>query len=252
MTHHIDLNCDMGEGTGAWRAGQDDALLDLVTSANIACGFHAGDPSIMERTVKAALSRGVSVGAHPALPDLQGFGRRSMTISPDEAYSLVLYQIGALDAFVRAAGGKLHHIKPHGALYNQAAKDAGLADAIARAVRDFEPGLILMGLSGSELLRAGRALGLVCASEVFADRGYEPDGSLTPRGTTGAMIEDEGVAVSRVLRMIREGMVQSRTGEDVEVRADTVCIHGDHPQALAFARRLRKALAEEGVVVRTL
>jgi UPF0271 protein len=252
MTHHIDLNCDMGEGTGAWRMGQDDALLDLVTSANIACGFHAGNPSTMERTVKAALSSGVAVGAHPSLHDLEGFGRRSVPISPDEAYSLVLYQIGALDAFVRAARGKLHHVKPHGALYNMAAKDAALADAVARAVRDFDPGLILMGLSGSQLLRAGRALGLVCASEVFADRGYEPDGSLTPRGTTGAMIEDEGVAVSRVLRMIREGKVQSRLGGDVEVQADTVCIHGDQPKALDFARRLRKALAEEGVAVRAL
>jgi UPF0271 protein len=252
MTHHVDLNCDMGEGAGARRADQDDALLDLVTSANIACGFHAGDPSIMERTVKAALSRGVSAGAHPALPDLQGFGRRSMTINPDEAYSLVLYQIGALDAFARAAGGKLRHVKPHGALYNMAAKDAALAAAVAKAVRNFDPNLILMGLSGGALLRAGRALGLTCASEVFADRGYEPDGSLTPRGTTGAMIEDEGVAVSRVLRMIREGKVQSRIGGDVEVRADTVCIHGDQPQALAFARRLRGVLAEEGVAVRTL
>lgn len=252
MTHHVDLNCDMGEGTGAWRMGQDDALLDLVTSANIACGFHAGDPSIMERTVKSALSRGVSLGAHPSLHDLEGFGRRSMAVTPEEVYGLVLYQIGSIDAFARVAGGKLHHVKPHGALYNMAAKDAGLADAIARAVRDFDPGLILVGLSGSELLRAARALGLASASEVFADRGYEPDGSLAPRGTPGAMIEDEGVAVSRVLRMIREGKVQSRIGGDVEVQADTVCIHGDQPKALDFARRLRKALAEEGVVVRTL
>jgi UPF0271 protein len=252
MASHIDLNCDMGEGYGAWRVGQDDTLLDLVTSANIACGFHAGDPSIMERTVKAALSRGVSLGAHPSLPDLQGFGRRVMAIIPDEAYGLVLYQIGALDAFVRAAGGKLHHIKPHGALYNMAAKDATLADAVARAARDFDPGLILVGLSGSELLRAGRALGLVCASEVFADRGYEPDGSLTPRGSTAAMIEDAEVAVSRVLRMIREGVVCSRTGEDVMVQADTVCIHGDRPKALAFARWLRRALKEEGITVQTV
>ena len=175
-----------------------------------------------------------------------------MTITPDEAYSLVLYQIGALDAFARASSGKLRHVKPHGALYNMAAKDAALADAVAKAVRNFDPDLILMGLSGSELLRAGRALGLTCASEVFADREYEPDGSLTPRGITGAMIEDEGIAVSRVLRMIREGVVRSRTGEDVEIQADTVCIHGDQPKALAFARRLRKALVEEGVAVRTL
>ena len=249
MAKHIDLNCDMGEGFGAWSMGQDEALLELVTSANIACGYHAGDPATMQRTVQCAVAKGVALGAHPSLPDLQGFGRRTMAISPEEARGLTLYQMGALDAFARAAGSRLRHVKAHGALYNMAAKDRALADAIASAVRDFDPSLILVGLSGSELIKAGLALGLPCASEVFADRGVEPDGSLTPRGRPGAMIEDEDLAVARVLRMVLEGKVTGRDGADVAIQADTVCIHGDQPKALAFARRLRQALAEAGVEV---
>jgi len=250
MAKHIDLNCDMGEGFGAWSMGQDEALLELVTSANIACGYHAGDPATMTRVVRLAVAKGVAVGAHPSLPDLQGFGRRTMAISPEEARGMTLYQMGALEAFARAAGGRLSHVKAHGALYNMAAKDRRLADAIASAVRDFDPSLILVGLSGSELIKAGRALGLTCASEVFADRGVEPDGSLTPRGRPGAMIEDEDLAVARVLRMVLEGKVTGRDGADVAIQADTVCIHGDQPKALAFARRLRQALAQAGIEVR--
>jgi UPF0271 protein len=198
------------------------------------------------------VAKGVALGAHPSLPDLQGFGRRTMAISPEEARGLTLYQMGALDAFARAAGSRLRHVKAHGALYNMAAKDRALADAIASAVRDFDPSLILVGLSGSELIKAGLALGLPCASEVFADRGVEPDGSLTPRGQAGAMIEDEELAVARVLRMVLEGKVACRGGGDLAIRADTVCIHGDQPKALAFARRLREALAGAGVAVRPL
>jgi len=249
MAKHIDLNCDMGESYGAWKMGQDEALLDFVTSANIACGYHAGDPATMQRTVQCAVAKGVALGAHPSLPDLQGFGRRTMAISPEEARGLMLYQMGALDAFASAAGSRLRHVKAHGALYNMAAKDRRLADAIASAVRDFDPSLILVGLSGSELIKAGKALGLTCASEVFADRGVEPDGSLTPRGQPGAMIEDEDLAVARVLRMVLEGKVTGRDGVDVAIQADTVCIHGDQPKALAFARRLRQALQEAGVEV---
>lgn len=252
MSLRIDLNCDMGEGYGAWAMGHDEALLDLVTSANIACGFHAGDPATMARTVRWAVAKGVALGAHPSLPDLQGFGRRAMAVTPAEVRDLVLYQVGALDAFARAAGGRLRHVKAHGALYNMAARDRALADAIAAAVRDFDPGLVLVGLSGSEQVKAGQALGLACASEVFADRGYEPDGSLTPRGRPDAMIEDEDLAVVRVLRMVREGRVASRTGADVAIQADTVCIHGDQPKALEFAGRLRQALAAAGVAVRAL
>jgi UPF0271 protein len=250
MTKRIDLNCDMGEGFGAWRMGQDEALLELVTSANIACGYHAGDPITMMRTVNCAVAKGVALGAHPSLPDLQGFGRRTMAITAEEARTMTLYQMGALAAFARAAGSRLRHLKAHGALYNMAAKDPRLAEAIASAVRDFDPSLVLVGLSGSQLIRAGQALGLTCASEVFADRGYEPDGSLTPRGLPGAMIEDEELAVARVLRMVLEGKVTGRDGADLTIQADTVCIHGDQPKALAFAQRLREALARADVEVR--
>ena len=251
MSRSIDLNCDMGEAFGAWRMGRDEELLELVTSANIACGFHAGDPATMQRTVQLAVARGVAVGAHPGLPDLQGFGRRAMAVSHAEAYGLTLYQVGALAAFAQAAGGRLRHVKPHGALYNMAAQDRDLARAIAAAVKAFDPGLVLVGLSGSELIKAGRDLGLTCASEVFADRGVEPDGSLTPRGRPGAMIEDEEVAIARVLRMVREGVVTCRTGEDVAIEADTVCLHGDQPKAVTFALRLREAFRDGHIAVRT-
>ncbi len=243
----IDLNCDMGEGFGAWEMGEDAALLDYASSANIACGFHAGDPGTMHRTVKLAIEKGVAVGAHPSLPDLQGFGRRRMNVSAQEVYDMVLYQIGAMDGFAIACGGRLAHVKAHGALYNMAARDFSLAQAIAKAVRDFNDSLILFGLSGSELIRAGETAGLKTASEVFADRSYEADGSLTPRTQAGATIGDVDAAIARVRRMIREGKVRSRQGEDVEVRADTLCIHGDEPGAVEFARCIRAALEADGI-----
>lgn len=245
----IDLNCDMGEGFGAWELGEDAALLDYASSANIACGFHAGDPGTMHRTVKLAIEKGVAVGAHPSLPDLQGFGRRRMNVSAQEVYDMVLYQIGAMDGFAIACGGRLAHVKAHGALYNMAARDLSLAQAIAEAVRDFNDSLILFGLSGSELIRAGETAGLKTASEVFADRSYEADGSLTPRTQAGATIGDADAAIARVRRMIGEGKVRSRQGEDVEVRADTLCIHGDEPGAVEFARRVRGALKADGIRV---
>ncbi len=245
----IDLNCDMGEGFGAWELGEDAALLDYASSANIACGFHAGDPGTMHRTVKLAIEKGVAVGAHPSLPDLQGFGRRRMNVSAQEVYDMVLYQIGAMDGFAIACGGRLAHVKAHGALYNMAARDLSLAQAIAEAVRDFNDSLILFGLSGSELIRAGETAGLKTASEVFADRSYEADGSLTPRTQAGATIGDADAAIARVRRMIREGKVRSRQGEDVEVRADTLCIHGDEPGAVEFARCIRGALKADGIRV---
>ncbi len=245
----IDLNCDMGEGFGAWQMGDDAALLDHVSSANIACGFHAGDPGTMHRTVKLAIKKGVAVGAHPSLPDLQGFGRRAMKVSAAEVYDLVLYQIGALAGFARACGGRLAHVKAHGALYHMAAREAPLAQAIAQAVRDFDTGLILFGLSGSELIRAGETAGLKTASEVFADRNYETDGSLTPRTQADAVVDDVDTAIARVRRMIGDGKVRSRQGGDVEVRADTLCIHGDEPGALEFAKRIRAALQTDGVRV---
>jgi UPF0271 protein len=246
----IDLNCDMGESFGAWKMGNDLAILDHVTSANIACGFHAGDPLTMMRTVKAAFEKKVKVGAHPGFPDLVGFGRRNLQVSAAEAHAMVVYQVGALAGVARALGGRLNHVKAHGALYNMAARDAVLADAIARAVRDVDPELILFGLAGSELIAAAERAGLRHASEVFGDRSYQADGSLSPRGKPGAMIEDAEVAAAQVKRMVTEGRVRSMQGQDVEVRADTLCIHGDQPGALSFARRIRDELAAAGVAVR--
>ncbi|WP_409343273.1 LamB/YcsF family protein [Paenibacillus sp. MBLB4367] len=248
----IDMNGDMGESYGAYEMGNDAALLAVVSSANIACGFHAGDPSTMRRTVAEALGRGVAVGAHPGLPDLVGFGRREMAVSPEDAYALTVYQIGALNAFVSAEGVRLAHVKPHGALYNMAAKDAALAEAIAEAVYRVDPSLILFGLAGSELIRAGTKLGLRTASEVFADRTYQADGSLTPRSKPNAFLHDAGEAAERVVRMVREGVVRSQQGVDVPLAADTVCIHGDGAQALAFARLVRERLEAASVTVQAI
>jgi UPF0271 protein len=247
----LDLNCDMGEGLGAWKMGDDAALLDHVTSANIACGFHAGDPGTIHRTVELALRKGVAVGAHPSLPDLQGFGRRRMSVSAEEVYDMVLYQIGALAGFTTACGGQMAHVKPHGALYNMAAKDWALAKAIVQAVKDFDSRIVLFGLAGSELVRAGQQAGLRTANEVFADRTYQADGSLTPRSQPDAIIHDAETAIAQVRRMVREGRVRSRQGGDIPVQADTLCIHGDEPNAVQFAKRIRQALDADGVRVAT-
>ena len=247
MTYSVDLNCDMGESFGAWTLGQDAAVLPFVTSANIACGFHAGDPGVMRRTVRAALRHGVAIGVHPGLPDLVGFGRRNLDISAEEAFDMVAYQLGALGAVARAEGGRLHHLKPHGALYNMAATNAALAQAIAEAVHRVQPELVLYGLAGSELTKAGERLGLQTAHEVFADRTYQADGTLTPRRQPDALVTSADDALAQVLRLVREGKVRSQQGPDVALRADTVCLHGDGPHALEFARRLHGALREAGV-----
>ena len=239
----------MGESFGAWSMGADAEVLEHVSSANIACGFHAGDPGIMRRTVARALERGVAVGAHPSLPDLQGFGRRAMSVTADEVYDLVLYQIGALAAFCLAFGGRLSHVKAHGALYNMAAKNVALADAIASAVRDFDSSLILFGLAGSELVRAGRAAGLRVANEVFADRTYQSDGTLTPRNNPDAVIHDMAAALDQVEKMVREGRVRAVDGSEVALETDTICIHGDEPGAVAVARELRALLTRLGFAV---
>lgn len=243
----IDLNCDLGESFGAWRMGDDAALLALVSSANIACGFHAGDPSIMRDTVAQALAHGVALGAHVSLPDLQGFGRREMCVTPAEVHALTLYQIGALHAFARAAGTRLAHVKPHGALYHMAARDRPLADAIAHAVRAFDPRLRLFGLAGSTLLDAGRALGLPLAAEAFADRRYCADGSLQPRREAGAVIEDVAEATAQALGMVNDGEVPTVDGGRVQLQADTLCLHGDGAHAVLFAGTLRRALESAGV-----
>ncbi|UJF34440.1 LamB/YcsF family protein [Paenibacillus hexagrammi] len=249
---HIDLNCDMGEGFGAYRLGRDEELLDYVSSANIACGFHAGDPGTMRRTVELCVRKGVAIGAHPGLPDLQGFGRRELAISAEEAYELTLYQLGALQAFAHAAGGRVSHVKPHGALYHMAAKRHDLAAAIAAAVASVSAELTLYGPPGSELLRAGAAAGLRTASEAFADRTYRRDGSLTPREQPGALLESAAAAAAQVERLVREGSVLSLEGEEVSLRAETICIHGDGAHAVEFARDIRSLLERGGIAVKAL
>ncbi|MDG5472659.1 LamB/YcsF family protein [Jeotgalibacillus sp. ET6] len=243
----VDLNCDMGEGFGAYKLGNDKDLLDYVTSANIACGFHAGDPSIMKKTVHMALEKNVGIGAHPGFNDVTGFGRRNIAVTPEETYDLVVYQIGALHGFVRAAGAKMQHVKPHGALYNMAARDSSLADAIAKAVYDVDPDLVLYGLSGSELIHAGLKRGLKTASEVFSDRTYQNTGELTSRKEENALIREDDLAAAQVVRMIKEQKVKSVSGTDVDLQADTVCIHGDGANALSFAKKIHAALTAEKI-----
>lgn len=232
--------------------GRDAELMDFVSSVNIACGFHAGDASVMRRTVETAMGKGVAVGAHPGYPDLQGFGRRAIAFSPDEVFDIVLYQVGALKGICEASGGELRHVKPHGALYNTAAKDATLANAIARAVRAIDPEMVLFGLSGSLLISEAEATGLRTASEVFADRTYQPDGSLTPRSRPDALITDAGEAAGQALQMVTKNSVTATTGENVPLRAETVCIHGDGQNALGFAKAIREKLLENGVEIASI
>ncbi len=243
----VDLNCDMGESFGAWTMGNDAALMDYVSSVNIACGFHAGDASVIRKTIETALKKGVAVGAHPSFPDLQGFGRRTMSLSVQEVFDIVLYQVAAVKGICEVLGGKLHHVKPHGALYNQAAKDANLAKAIAEAVKAIDGNLILYGLSGSCLISEAEKIGLQTASEVFADRTYQSDGTLTPRNLPNALISDTEKAVSQVWQMISEQFVMAANGEKVSLKAETVCIHGDGAHALKFAKTINARLKEKGV-----
>ncbi len=241
----IDLNADLGEG-----CANDGALMPLITSANIACGFHAGDAQTMRQSVLLAQRYGVAIGAHPSFPDRENFGRTAMLLAPDVVYAQMLYQIGALAAITRAQGGTISHVKPHGMLYNQAAASPALADAIARATKEIDSALMLVGLAGSELIRAGERYGLTTREEVFADRGYLADGSLVPRHEPGALIQDEEEAVTRTLEMVLNGRVKSRDGIWTKVKAQTVCLHGDGEQALAFARRLRAAFDAHRIEIR--
>ena len=245
----IDLNADLGESFGAWRMGDDAGVMPWITSANIACGFHAGDPVTMRRTVALCIEHGVAIGAHPSLPDLQGFGRREMGVSTDEVYAQTLYQIGALHALTRTCGGTLHHVKPHGALYNMAARDSGPATAIACAVRDFDPTLILVGLAGSALVDAGRDTGIPVLGEGFCDRRYQSDGSLAPRSEDGAVFEDSDAAVAQALSIATSGEVVANDGSRVRVQVDTLCVHGDRAGAAGFAKALRQALENAGLNV---
>jgi len=243
---NIDLNCDLGESYGRYSLGSDAAIMPYITSANIACGFHAGDPSVMQATVRLAKQYRVAVGAHPGWPDLQGFGRREMSFDTEEVEALVLYQVGALAGIARAEGAELRHVKPHGALYNQAAKDAALAQAIARAVQRFSRELILVGLAGSSLVECARELGLSVASEAFPDRAYNPDGTLMSRKLPGAVLHDPAAVAQNAVRLAGEGI---RFGEKVII-PDTLCLHGDHETAAENARLVREALVAAGMVVR--
>jgi len=245
----VDINCDAGESYAAWTLGEEHAVMPHVTSVNISCGVHAGDPGVMRKTVESALAYEVSIGAHPGLPDRESFGRREQAISPAEVYDLVVYQIGALRAVAQARGARLRHVKPHGALYNMAAARPPLADAVARAVRDVDASLAVYGLSGSASIDAARAAGLTALSEVFPDRAYASDGTLLPRSHAAALIEDPHFAAARAVRMVREGVVMSVDGTPIAVTAETLCIHGDGTNAGAIAAAVRTALAMEKVEV---
>ena len=247
---NIDINCDMGEAFGNYPMPNDEILFKYISSANIACGFHAGDPKVMQDTVALAIQNNVAIGAHPGLPDLQGFGRREMKISPKEAYQITIYQIGALSGFVKAAHAKLNHVKPHGALYNMAARDVKLAQAIVDAIHDFDPSLILYGLAGSEMIIAASKIGLKSASEVFADRTYQDDGSLTPRSLANALITNEKDSLAQVLKMINQQQVISVNQKVISLKADTLCIHGDGEHAVEFAKTIHQTLKNEGITIK--
>lgn len=245
----IDLNADLGESFGPYRLGMDEAVLPLVSSANVACGFHGGDPRVMRETVRLAALAGTAVGAHPGFPDREGFGRRHMALSAVEVEADALYQIGALAAFCRAAGVRLRHVKAHGALHHAAVADRSIADALARAVLSFDPDLIFVALPGTHLEDAGRAAGLRVAREGFVDRGYLPDGRLVPRGQAGAFIEDPLQAAERALQMVQEGRVRAVDGSLLSVRVETLCVHGDNPLAAAFLGAVRSRLEAAGIAI---
>jgi UPF0271 protein len=248
----IDLNSDLGEAFGAWPMGQDALLMPLISSANVACGFHAGDPATMRATVRLARAHGVAVGAHPGLPDLVGFGRREMQVRPAEVEDLVLYQIGALAAVAHAEGVTLQHVKAHGALYNMACRDEALAEAIARAVLACDPTLVLFGLPDSALIQAGLDAGLPVAAEAFADRAYHADGSLVSRSIAGSVLHDVDTVVARAVAMACERTVEPVDGPAISFEPDTICVHGDTPGAAALAGAIRRGLEDAGVTVARL
>jgi UPF0271 protein len=248
----IDLNSDMGESFGAYTIGHDAGLMQSITSANIAAGFHAGDPTVLRDTIRLAKKSGVAVGAHPGFPDLAGFGRRELNVTPHEAEDFILYQIAAVAGVASAEGVRLQHVKAHGALFNMAVKNAELAGAIARAVAAFDGSLILFGLPGSEILKAGRSIGLRVAAEIFADRAYEADGQLVSRRKPGSVIHDAALVVNRVVRMVKDGSVVSIDGEAVPLEADTICLHGDTPGSDNLAAKVRAGLEAAGITVKAI
>lgn len=250
--YYVDLNSDLGESFGNYTIGMDSEILKYVSSANVACGWHAGDPIVMEKTVAIAKENSVAVGAHPGFPDLMGFGRRNMAVTPEEAKAYIKYQLGALKAFTDSQGVKIQHVKPHGALYNMAAVDEKLARAMCEAVYEVDKDIIFMGLACSKMIEAAEAVGLKAASEVFADRAYNDDGTLVSRKLEGAVIKDKDLAIKRVVRMVKEGKVESISGKDISINADSVCVHGDNPKALEFVKNIRETLIAEGVEIKNL
>lgn len=250
--YKVDLNCDLGESFGHYKLGLDNEVIKYISSANVACGFHASDPVNMEKTVALAKENNVAIGAHPGFPDLLGFGRRNMNILPSEAKAYIKYQIGALYSFCKSENVPLTHVKPHGALYNMAAKDYELARAICEGIYEFDSNLILMGLAGSKMIEAAKDVGLKVAQEVFADRAYEEDGTLVARTKDGAMITDDELAIKRVVRMIKEGKVEAITGKDIDIKVDSICVHGDGEKALEFVRLIRKTLEKENIEITKL
>lgn len=252
MKKIIDLNCDMGEAFGNYAFGADLEIIQSISSANIACAYHAGDPLVMDARVKLCREHQVAVGAHPSFPDLMGFGRRPMAATPAEVKAYVIYQLGALLGFAQAHGVKVEHVKPHGALYNMAALDEKLARAIAEGIYMVDPQCILVGLAGTALCSVGRAVGLPVAEEVFADRGYRPDGTLVPRGEPGAIIKSTEEAVERIVRLVETGTIVANNGQAMQVKGDTVCLHGDTPGAAEYAKAIRQRLESQGVLVRPM
>lgn len=248
----VDLNCDLGEAFGNYSFGGDKDIIPLITSANIACGFHAGDENVMNQTVNLAKENHVSIGAHPGFPDLKGFGRRKMDISPTEVYNLIVYQLGALEGFCKVHQTRINHVKPHGALYNMGAKNKAIAKAIAKAVYDFDSTIVLVGLSNSLLISEAKAIGLKTASEVFADRRYEDNGQLVSRKEPDAVITDSDEALKQVLKMVTENKVISRNGKEIDLETDTICVHGDGKHALEFVEQIRKKLTKEGIDIQSL
>ncbi|TZE82404.1 LamB/YcsF family protein [Calorimonas adulescens] len=249
MTFSVDLNSDVGESFGVYRIGMDREVLNYVTSANIACGYHAGDPLVMEKTVEMAVKNMVAIGAHPGYPDIMGFGRRELNVTPEEVKAYVKYQIGALYAFAVSKGVKLQHVKAHGAMYNMAVTDYGLAKAIAEAISEVDKDLIILAMAGSQMIEAARDAGIKAASEFFADRAYNDDGTLVSRGIPGSTIEDEELALERVIEAVEEGRVETITGRSISLKVDSICVHGDNPKALRLVKKIREGLEKNGINV---
>ena len=250
--YRIDLNSDLGESFGAYTIGRDEEVIEYVTSVNVACGWHAGDPMVMDQTVRQAKARGIGVGAHPGHYDLMGFGRRNMTLSLDEIKNYMKYQIGALMAFTMSHGIRLQHVKPHGAIGNKAMVDEMTARAICEAAYEIDPALIMFGHANSVMLRVAGSMGMRTVSEVYGDRAYMDDGTLVPRKMAGAMIEDENLAIERAIRMVKEGTVETITGKVIEIQAESLCVHGDSPKALEFIQAIRRAFRQEGIEIKNL